>query len=379
MIGQKHTRREFLQASTAATLAATIPATALRASPVTSHKATADSCIFLMLTGGPSQLDTWDPKPNAPSEIRSPFRPIATRTPGVHFTELFPKMAAMSDKFSLIRAMHHEHAPIHENGFQLLNTGRRFGDSESWPSVGSVITHLIPKWKIHNTRHLIIPVGQVDAGVNVDHGCGSAYLPNRTKFWPRAGNVSLINDKFEPNFGATRFGEDCYWATLLSDPLYPMVTVQMYPAIFNAVSWDCHADNGSLSTTLGDYRDSVAPTFDTAFTGLLNKLEESGRLDRTLVVAVGEFGRTPKLNGNGGRDHWSNCWTAIVAGGGVQGGRAIGESDATASEPKSRPVHCSELVATIYHAMGIPTTTTIPGPNGKPTRVVEAQPVRELF
>ena len=157
------------------------------------------------------------------------------------------------------------------------------------------------------------------------------------------------------------------------------ITVNAYPTVFDAVSWDCHADKGSLRTTLADYRNEVAPAFDTAFTTLLSRLDESGQLDETLVVAVGEFGRTPKLNCHGGRDHWANCWTAIVAGGGTQGGRVIGESDAMAGEPKDRPVHCSELVATIYHAMGISNATTIPGPDGQPVRVVEAEPVMELF
>ncbi len=365
MIGQKHTRREFLQATTAATLAATIPATALRASPVTSHKATADACIFLMLTGGPSQLDTWDPKPNAPSEIRSPFRPIATRTPGVHFTELFPKMAAMSDKFSLIRAMHHEHAPIHENGFQLLNTGRRFGDGQAWPCVGAVVACMTSETR-RNNSWWVLPSNVVETGLSLSRGQDSGYLQ-----MPRCRPLSLDHQSSFP------ISVDCgFMAAKHGDPF---VTVNAYPTVFNAISWDCHADGGSLGTTLTDYQNEVAPTFDGVFTDLIERLAEIGKLDTTLVVAVGEFGRTPKLNGNGGRDHWSNCWTAIVAGGGVQGGRVIGESDATTSEPKSRPVHCSELVATIYHAMGIPTTTTIPGPNGKPARVVEAEPVHELF
>jgi uncharacterized protein (DUF1501 family) len=157
------------------------------------------------------------------------------------------------------------------------------------------------------------------------------------------------------------------------------ITVNMYSTVFDAVSWDCHADGGALATDLRDYRDTVAPTFDTAFTALLSNLEDRGLLDETLVVAVGEFGRTPKLNANGGRDHWPGCWTAVVAGGGVQGGRVIGASDAIGAEPADRPVTCPELVATIYHALGIDPRTPVPGPDGTPAPAVEAEPVRELF
>jgi uncharacterized protein (DUF1501 family) len=119
--------------------------------------------------------------------------------------------------------------------------------------------------------------------------------------------------------------------------------------------------------------------FDLAFTRLLTDLSDRGLLDRTLVVATGEFGRTPHPNCNGGRDHWTRCWTTILAGGGVQGGRVVGRSDAVAGEPADRPVTPAELVATIFHALGIPPRATIPGPAGTPVRVSDAAPVRELF
>lgn len=363
-------RREFLKSSAAAGVAL---AAGSSASAVPLPTGRAKSCIFLMLTGGPSQLDTWDPKPNAPSDVRGPFAPIRTTVPGLHLSELFPKMAAMADQFSLIRTMHHEHAPIHENGFQLLNTGRRFGDGTEWPSVGAVLKHLSGEPEMGHSWW-VLPHAQSDTGVAVSHGQNGGYLVKSQH--ARCG-LPIHTGAVVPDH--RRFPMMVEVAAVIAREGARSITVNAYPTVFDSVSWDCHADRGSLRTTLADYRNEVAPEFDSAFTSLLTRLEETGQLDSTLVVAVGEFGRTPKPNGNGGRDHWANCWTAIIAGGGVQGGRVIGESDAIAGEPKERPVHCSELVATIYHAMGVPTSTTIPGPDGTPVRVVDAEPVRELF
>ena len=149
--------------------------------------------------------------------------------------------------------------------------------------------------------------------------------------------------------------------------------------MFDSPSWDCHADGGSLRTNLDDIRDTVAPSFDTAFAALLTDLETRGLLDTTLVVATGEFGRTPLLNANGGRDHWAGAWTAIVAGGGTKGGRVIGRTDARGTEPTDRPVTPQELVSTIFHAMGVAHDATIPGPDGKPVAVYPGKPVAELF
>lgn len=380
-------RRDFFKASAVAALAA-------GNTTATASSGKAKSCIFLMLTGGPSQLDTWDPKPEAPSDVRGPFAPIRTTVPGMHVSELFPKMAAMANKFSLIRTMNHEYAPIHENGFQLLNTGRRFGDGQAWPSAGNVFGFLHgSKTKLAKPRHYVAPDARVETGLDLAKGFEPAHLAGRVDWQGECGK-NFGNDApadwlrtFRPDarderYTMTGFGQNCLQAmrsvTGEADE-GRFVTVNMFSTVFDRPSWDCHASPGSLRSSLTDYAESVAPTFDAAFTSLIHDLAERGRLDDTLVVAVGEFGRTPKLNCHGGRDHWANCWTAIVAGGGTQGGRVIGTSDAIAGEPKDRPVHCSELVATIYHALGISPATTIPGPDGKPVRVVVAEPVMELF
>jgi Protein of unknown function (DUF1501)/TAT (twin-arginine translocation) pathway signal sequence len=363
-------RREFLKAATVTTAALAFPGTA-SAAPA---PAKAKSCIFLMLTGGPSQLDTWDQKPNAPSEIRGPFSPIPTTVPGMHLSELFPKMAGIADKFSLIRTMYHEHAPIHENGFQLLNTGRRFGDGPAWPSVGSVMSYLQSR---ENSLCFVSRTG-IDTGVRMDHGqtCGWLNADRCAPYCFGTRDYAFVDS----DSILSSFEVNCKVAVAFnSESDITFTTVNMFSSVFDTCTWDCHADGGSLNSTLADYRKVIAPIFDHTFADIVTSLDSRGLLDSTLVVAVGEFGRTPKLNCHGGRDHWANCWTAIVAGGGTQGGRIIGESDATASEPKDRPVHCSELVATIYHAMGISPHTTIPGPDGSPVRVVEANPVLELF
>src|SRR5437868_797028 len=132
------TRRQFLAAASAVAVSAPLAVSAPSRSRLV---ASADSVIFLMLTGGPSQLDTFDPKPLAPSDVRGPFAPIPTRVPGVHVSELFPKLAARLDRVSLIRSMHHTAAPVHETGFQLLNAGHLFRDGSEWPSVGAVVAY----------------------------------------------------------------------------------------------------------------------------------------------------------------------------------------------------------------------------------------------
>jgi uncharacterized protein (DUF1501 family) len=353
-------RRDFLKAGAASGLGLAM-APAAHGRPPLAGKA--KNCIFLMLTGGPSHLDTWDPKPDAPSEIRGPFRPIATRVPGVYVSELFPKMAALADRFALVRSLHHTAAPIHENGFQLLNTGRLYRDGPAWPHVGAVFSSLTASER----EWALIPGNPIRTGVGIDVGQTAGPLAH----YPPRLETDDPPGSFADYCGLARANVEHGWSRFS--------VVNQFDTVFDSVSWDCHADGGSLATDLGDYRDTVAPAFDTAFTRLLTQLNERGLLETTLVVAVGEFGRTPKLNASGGRDHWPGCWTAILAGGGIRGGRVLGASDATGAEPADCPVTCPELVATIYHALGIPAEARIPAPDGAPAPVVDARPVLELF
>ncbi len=365
-----HTRRDFLRATaaSAAGLALTGAASGSANTPVALGNA--KRCIFINMVGGPAHLDTFDPKPNAPSDVRGPFRPIRTATPGTHLSELFPQLAKLTDKFSLIRSMHHDAPPVHECGFQLLNTGRLFRDGPEWPNMGAVIDHRFERKWSDMSSWMALPNTAVDTGISVSHGQSAGWLK-------RGGMVPAIMDL--PSFSAGSFNFCCDLASVMDDLGLRFVTINQFSTVFDAPSWDCHADGGSLRTTLADVRDTVAPSFDTAVARLLTDLEDRGLLESTLVVATGEFGRTPKLNSNGGRDHWAGCWTALVAGGGVCGGRIIGASDRIGSEPTDRPVSPQELVSTVFHALGVPHNATIPGPDGAPVAVYPGAPVTELF
>jgi hypothetical protein len=319
-------RREFLQAAAALPLlpAAALPAAAPTATPKR-------SCILLMLTGGPSHLDTWDMKPEAPREIRGPFRPIRTNVPGIEISEIFPRMARHADKFALIRSVHHEAAAVHDTGLQLMQTGRLFVGESECPHMGSVAAHLL------GSRHAMLPYAIGNTGGNLSHGQSAAFL----------------GERFEPHFiGAGDFGQNCRAAVRLVESGTRFVTVNMFDTVFDRVTWDAHGSRPF--STLADYRHSVGPMFDNAYSSLLEDLFSRGLLESTLVVAMGEFGRGPKINPSGGRDHWPQCWTVVMAGGGIQGGQVYGSSDATGSEPRDNPVTPADIVATVYHSLGIP-------------------------
>src|SRR5262249_16325901 len=155
-----------------------------------------------------------------------------------------------------------------------------------------------------------------------------------------------------------------------------LVTVNMFDTVFNTITWDCHADGGSLPTTLEDYRHTLCPMFDCAYSALLEDLKQRGILENTLVVAMGEFGRPPQQTPGGGRDPGPGCWTIVFAGGGVRGGQVIGASDATGSEPTDRPVTPAQVAASVYQALGIDLRTRLPGPDGRLIPLVESGPIK---
>ena len=333
--------------------------------------------IFLFLCGGPSQLDTWDPKPEAPAGIRGPFSAIRTNVPGMELSELFPQMAQRADKFSLIRSMYHRESPIHETGHQLVNSGYLFRRGVQHPSLGSVAARHVPGTAAGIPPYAVLPGPLGNTGVNVSHGQNAGFLGR--EFEPCYLNADEVTgDAERARYGDSAFGRNCLAARLLLERGVTFVTVNMFTTVFAELTWDCHANSGDLATTLDDYQRTVCPMFDRAYSALLDDLEDRGLLENTLVVATGEFGRTPKLNSRGGRDHWPGVWTALVAGGSAPAGQVIGGSDSRAAEPKDRPVHPSELAASIHRHLGVDTASRLPGPKGEPVAVAQAEPLAEL-
>jgi hypothetical protein len=195
----------------------------------------------------------------------------------------------------------------------------------------------------------------------------------------RAFDIAAERDAVRDRYGRNTFGQSCLLARRLIEHGVRLVTVNMFDTVFNEVTWDCHADGGSLAVTLDDYKDTLCPMFDVAYTALLDDLRQRGLLESTLVVAMGEFGRTPQLNPRGGRDHHPGVWSVLFAGGRVRGGQVVGASDRNSSEPRDRPVSPAELAATVYRGMGIDPRTRLPGPEDRPLPLTEGEPIDELF
>jgi uncharacterized protein (DUF1501 family) len=382
------------------------------------------NCILLFLVGGPSQLDTWDPKPEAPELVRGPFRPIRTNVPGLQLAETFPLMARMADRFALVRSVHHDAAPIHETGHQLLQTGRLSAGSLEHPHYGSVLSYLRGRRQDGAPPFVVLPTPVGDTGVSVSHAQAAGYLgsahdpivlrgdPASSSLFgsadaahrsfdaspaardagaapsydhifsgraKRALDLTEESDAARDRYGRSTFGQSCLVARRLVESGVRLVTVNMFETVFDNLTWDCHADGGSLSTTLDDYRQTLCPMFDWAYAALLDDLQQRGMLETTLILAMGEFGRTPELNPRGGRDHWPGCWTVLFAGGGVRGGQAIGTSDAIASEPRDRPVTPSEIAASVYRGLGLDAAHRLIGPDDTRLPLADAPPIEELF
>ncbi|MFO0960120.1 MAG: DUF1501 domain-containing protein [Isosphaeraceae bacterium] len=338
------TRREFLQASGMGALGLGLKPEAFAPRPPRNER----SVILLLLVGGPSQIDTFDPKPDAPSDVRGPFRPIATAVPGVQVCEHLPGLARRMDRIGLIRSVYHDAAPIHETGFQLIQTGRLSRLEGDYPHVGSLASRQFGASESPPTFALLpAPLGNTGVGVWRGQSAG----PLGPDHDPLVINPDTISS-LDPNaYGDSRFGRSCQMARRLVENGSRFVVVNMYDTVFNQASWDCHGSKHF--STLGDYRDKVLPAFDRAYCSLLDDLERTGRLDSTLLVATGEFGRSPKLNRSGGRDHWPSVWTALVAGGGTPGGRVIGRSDAEGAEPADDPYPAGKLAKLMAEHLSI--------------------------
>jgi hypothetical protein len=180
-------------------------------------------------------------------------------------------------------------------------------------------------------------------------------------------------------YGRTRFGQSCLMARRLIERGVRFVTVNMFETVFDEVTWDIHGSKPF--TDIAEMAEQVAPNFDQAYSALLEDLQDRGLLETTIVTAMGEFGRTPKINPAGGRDHHPGVWTILIGGGPIQGGRVVGESDELGYYPKTRPVTPAEVAATLYRGLGIDVHRELPGPQGRPIPLVDydVQPIKELF
>jgi hypothetical protein len=369
-IDTNYSRRDFLKATALTTTAATVGLLPSTSSPNSPKEM---NCILIVLVGGPSQIDTWDPKPSAPLEVRGPFKTIPTKVPGVYLSELFPRMASVADRFSIVRSVHHTAAPIHETGLQLMQTGHLFTEERHYPHYGSVVSHLCSR-KNSKSANVILPRPIEHLGVSISRGQEGGYSPADEHADPL-----FVEAKIPERYGNNSLGRDLLRARNLVQSGVRFVTVNMFTSVFGEVTWDCHADRGSLSTTLEDYRSTVCPRFDQGFTALIEDLSQSEMLENTLVVAMGEFGRTPKVNHRGGRDHWPGVWSILFAGGPIQSGQVIGSSDSIGSEPKDNPITPPQVAATIYSALGIDPHLSIQLPDGSTTSLVEANPIPGLL
>lgn len=441
-------RRDFLHAGSAGMLGLGLTDFLSLKAQGAVHKDKSDiNVIMLFLVGGPSQLDTWDMKPNAPSEIRGPYKPIKTNVPGIEISEIFPRMARNADKWSLIRTLYHTAAAVHDTGHQMMQTGRLFQGGLNHPHMGSVLGKLRgPKGDV--PPHVLLPRPIGNTGGNMPHGQDAGYLGkahdpfvlnadpsepnfevpdmlppdyisavriNRRRKWRdmiddavkhfeevpdaklldttfhqaytlmsskkarAAFDLTQESDDTRKRYGWNRFGQSCLMAKRLIEAGVRFVTVNMFETVFDEITWDIHGS--SPFSPIECYSNLVGPMFDNGFTSLVEDLSQTGMLDNTMIVATGEFGRTPKINPAGGRDHWPACWPVVMAGGGIQGGRVVGESDDIGGAPKSRPTTPAEVTATVYHGLGIDLETELPGPQSRPIRVVDhgVEPIMELF
>ena len=440
-------RRDFIKAGSLGMLGLTM-ADLLAARQASAAAKNDVNCIILFLVGAPSHLDTWDLKPNAPAEVRGPFKPICTNVPGIDICEHFPLMARMADKYALIRSVYHNEAPIHETGHQLMQTGWLFRGGTEYPHYGSVLAKLRGR-KSELPPYVVIPRPIGSTGVSVPHGQEAGYLgkrydpfvlnadpaapdfnvkdltpsesvdPARLKsryellevvdeahrrydrrpdlftdddtyherafgsvLSPQAKaafDIAADDEKLRNRYGRNTFGQSCVLARRLVERGVRLVTVNMFDTVFNEITWDCHANGGSLAVTLDDYKETLCPMFDRAYTALLSDLSQRGMLDRTLVIAMGEFGRTYKLNNRGGRDHWPGVWTTLFAGAGTQGGQVVGASDKIGGYPVVDPYGPEDFAATIYHALGIPKTAIWRDELGRPHNIYHGEPISALF
>lgn len=397
-------RREFLRIG-AAGFAGLSLTNLLRAEQAAAGRPAprAKAFIFIYLAGGPSHHETFDPKPYAPMRIRGPWSAIATQIPGIAFGEMLPQLAQRNRRFALLRALNHANSlhnpwPVMTGNMQqrtTLTAAAAFlkrDDVNELPafvnlgpklSIGAGILgasreplvvadptraersladftlkedvgpdRLADRERllrsIDRLRRRADAAASVQAQDDMHQRALSLLTSNRVR-----GAFDLAREPVErrDRFGANSFGQSCLLARRLIEAGTRCVQINWYNREDGfAVGWDVHGDD---QTGLVRMEQQLCPRFDQGMSALLDDLAERGMLDSTLVIATGEFGRTPRISKLGGRDHWPYCFSALVAGGGAPGGRVVGASDAQGAYPADRPASPADLAATAFELLGV--------------------------
>ena len=422
------------------------------------HLPAQKSCIFVLLCGGPSQIDTWDMKPEAPLEYRGPYSPISTKVPGMQINEMHTRLAKLTDEFALIRSMSHPGGIAnHFDAMHNLLSGKSMPRPDDSPYLGSVLAQLRPSQRnVMSYAWLIRCVGDpVFCAPNIGSGgyLGSAYSPifvgaadnhpampdfkppsiydiaeperaemrrqllariespsvktdRRGRDWDQvrekgyevltrpdgrlAFDLSREPEKLRDQYGRHPLGQNLLLARRLVEAGVGFVTVNGWtgkaPGEGNgppSSSWDMHGGNMGMGDAFGNGSYGMGwclPRLDEALSALLTDLKDRGMLESTLVVVLGEFGRTPKVLDQfpPGRQHWPACFSAIMAGCGVRGGAVYGESDKHAAYVKTNPVHPETFFATILHALDVPLNPAVTN-SGISRPITNGKPILDLF
>lgn len=434
MDGQGVNRREFLRFGSLAAGAVSL-ADVLRQRAQGQEARNDTAVIQVFLCGGPSQHDTFDPKPLAPAECR-PFEAIQTALPGVCVTEFFPRLAAILDEFSLVRSVAHGDGS-HNHSVHWLQTGYYpnkivFGENQ-FPATGAMIAKYrganvrgvppnvaIPEGFYYSTASYLgsrfnpmevgdpnkadftvsnlklvdgITTNRLDDRLRILQGLdrfrrdidthgqaaamdafqASAYDMLSGPAVRRAFDISAEDPQLRDRYGRTRLGQACLLARRLVEAGVTFVNVKDYEFF----EWDMHGTVGGPGIV---GTKTKGPQLDMALSTLILDLKERGLLDHVLVQVFGEFGRTPNINTTAGRDHWGNVFTALFAGGGLHHGQVIGSSDAKGAVPQDRPLGPTDLLATMYRFLGISTDLSPNDFSGRPIPLLPSgEPIRELF
>ncbi len=431
-LGSPLSRRTFLHVGFVGGLGLTLDQylrlSAVRAAdaPAAKKGPKAEACIHIFLPGGMAHQESFDPKPYAPVEYRGDMGQVQTKLEGVVFNECLKQTAQVADKIAVCRAMTHGEA-AHERGTHNMFTGYRPSPAIVFPSLGSVVSHELG---VRNNLPPYVAVPSVPTNFAGSGYLSSAYGPFSLGADPAAGNFRVQDLALPGGVTPERFTSrrnlmdavnEHFRATEKSDNLDAMDT--FYQRAYGLISsekaraaFDINAEPAKLRDEYGrnaagqrmllarrlveagvrfvtlhyggwDFHNGITantrsqlPAFDQGFAALIRDLDARGMLDKTLVMVSSEFGRTPKINGTAGRDHWPKVFSVVLAGGGIKRGLVYGKSDATASEPEEDALGVEDLAFTVYHCLGIDASKKLMSPGDRPIDIVrEGKTRKELL